>query len=167
MKNIGVLNFILISSLALSGCQSPEDVALEACSNSIKSDLKAPSTFSIADQSVYYSPAAPLEGDAKSSEYQYLQLTISYDAENSYGAPLRSEQKCDFLVKDGKIQEISTLNLQESINARVNSEVCLEQTKKSRTADEPLVCFAPPELKRECCLPSEHYKTQRGDILWK
>jgi hypothetical protein len=167
MKKIGYLNFILIASLALSGCQSPEDVALEACSNSIKRDLKAPSTFSIADQDVYYSTAAPLEGDAKSSEYQYLQLTISYDAENSYGAPLRSEQKCEFLVKDGEIQDVSMLNLQASTNARVNSEVCLEKTKKSQTADRPVVCFAPPELKKECCLPSEHYKTQTGAILWK
>ena len=167
MKKIGHLNFSLIASLALSGCQSPEDVAIEACSNSIKSDLKAPSTFSIADKVIYYSPAEPLVGDVKSSKYQYLTLTISYDAENSYGAPLRSEQKCDFLVKDGEIQDVSKLNLNESFNGLANSSVCLEKTKVSKTADQPLICFAPPDLKRECCLPSEHYKTQRGDMLWK
>jgi hypothetical protein len=167
MKNIGYLNFILIASLALSGCQSPEDVAIEACSNSIKGDLKAPSTFSIVDQDVYYSPAAPLGGNAKSSKYQYLHLTISYDAENSYGAPLRSEQKCDFLVKDGKIQDVSSLEVQKSFNGATNALVCLEKTKASKTADQPVACIAPPELKKECCLPSEHYKTQTGAILWK
>jgi hypothetical protein len=167
MKKIVYLNFILIGSLALSGCQSAEDAAIEACSNSIKSDLKAPSTFSIADQNVYYSPAAPLEGDAKSSEYQYLRLTISYDAENSYGAPLRSEQECDFLVKDGEIQDVSKLKFQKALNTSINALACSEKTKASQTAAEPLICFAPPELKKECCLPSGHYKIQTGDILWK
>lgn len=167
MKKIGYLNFILIASLALSGCQSPEDVAVEACSNSIKRDLKAPSTFSIADQSVYYSPAAPLGGDAKTSKYQYLHLTISYDAENSYRAPLRSEQKCDFLVKDGEIPDVSKLNFQRALNSGVNALTCSEKTKASQSSDQPVVCIAPPELKKECCLPSEHYKTQTGAILWK
>lgn len=167
MKNIGYLNFTLIASLALSGCQSPEDVAVEACSNSIKRDLKAPSTFQMVDKESNYFPADPLGSDDKSSKYEYLQVIISYDAENSYGAPLRSKHRCTFLLKNNEIQDPHTLVMQGLVNENTNALMCLNKTKEAQTTDSPLVCVAPAELKEECCLPSEHYKAHTGDILWK
>ena len=71
--------------LLLAGCENPK---LKACDEAIQATLKAPST--------YKRIAAKGSG---------IVFAISYDAENSFGVPLRSEGNCYYGVVKGKKAE--------------------------------------------------------------
>lgn len=158
-------------AVLLSGCQSKdqinEDTATEACVYSIKDNLKAPSTFNLVEKTIHYSPVMPIGDDDKSLEYKYLNIDISYDAENSFGAPLRQTHQCNFLVKGENLEDLQNLKIKYARNKAENSKVCLEKTIKSKSDDRPLACYAPADLKKECCLPSDHYKYLTGERMWK
>lgn len=70
---------ILAALLALGACGRPAD--LSKCDDAIKDTLKAPATYKRIDFTGAYQKESP-------SYY------ITYDAENSFGVPLRSSITC-------------------------------------------------------------------------
>lgn len=162
---------ILAIAFVIAGCRNAEEInqeiAKEACVNHIKDGLKSPSSFNLVEYETYYTPIKKEIDDNSKGEKKYLHLYISYDAENSYGASLRAEHKCTFLIKNGKMQDPSFLKLNASRNAVKNSQVCLKHTQSSQSNERPLACYAPSELKQECCLPLDHYSETTGHRLWE
>lgn len=69
---------------------SSEERAYRACEDLLKADLKAPSTYAMVDYTSYaYDNTAS--------------VTITYDAENSFGVPIRGTYHCSL---DGDLQAV-------------------------------------------------------------
>lgn len=85
LAGIGVvaLGFVLISNVLDGG-------DLGHCDKAIQATLKAPSTYKRIDSS-------PIEG-----EYQTTYI-ISYDAQNSFGVPLRGKGSCEVGKRSGEV----------------------------------------------------------------
>lgn len=81
--------FLLVVGAACSAPFIDRAFKLGKCDDAIKATLKAPSTYKRADYSLY-------------SEGYPVNYTISYDAQNSYGVPLRDSGRCT-LHQDGTV----------------------------------------------------------------
>jgi hypothetical protein len=79
---LGVIGFVL-----LAGC-SGKTSDLAKCDDALKVQLKAPSTYRRISVAEEYQAEKP-------------RYTITYDAENTFGAPLRSQGLC-YLSTDRK-----------------------------------------------------------------
>lgn len=116
MKRVG-LNALLAIAL-LPGCDGREEV--RACEAFVKGQLKAPSTFNQVEANVYTSPIDLLTlrrdyypkqlsdedktalNAARGKRLELTTVFMKYDADNSFGTPLRDMAACDFLVIDGR-----------------------------------------------------------------
>lgn len=76
---IALLLFVPLAGFALFYF-SPIQQRLRLCDEAIMADLKAPSTYERVSGSVDYG--------------QQTMFSITYDAENSFGVPIRSDAKC-------------------------------------------------------------------------
>lgn len=75
--------------LTLAGCSKPPAPEIKDCESNLLSKLKAPSTYKrAAVSSIRIS-------DAKS---EYQSVSIDYDAQNSYGAPIRDKEICVYPI---------------------------------------------------------------------
>ena len=68
---------VLTAALAVGGC----DRAVQLCDDEIKAQLKAPSTYK------------RISAD-KSQTYGGTIVTVEYEAQNSFGVPLREKHSC-------------------------------------------------------------------------
>ena len=80
---------VLAAGLALSGCNA----AVEGCEDAILASLRAPSTYDRVDASSVPQPNAALP--------HYL-VSVKYDAQNGFGAMIRSTTYCEVPMVDGK-----------------------------------------------------------------
>lgn len=89
--------FLLVVGGACSAPFVDRAFKLGKCDDAIKATLKAPSTYKRVDYSLF-------------SEGYPVNYTISYDAQNSYGVPLRDSGRCT-LHQDGTVDwaEMPTL----------------------------------------------------------
>ena len=82
---------LCLLAIALSGCFERQEI--QQCESYAIAKLKAPSTYKRIDAS-----GAPTPQD-RPTEYT---VTVSYDAANLYGVPIRETQVCVFPLKNGE-----------------------------------------------------------------
>lgn len=119
---------ILVLPLLLSGCDLFGDKLLSACEEELKSRLKAPSTYTLIRKDEFTAPVEIsdyrkmlAEGQDKDSPNALLAdvrtaeskratgepgptrhtLFIEYDADNSFGVPLRGVTECEYISGNG------------------------------------------------------------------
>ncbi|MEY5007035.1 MAG: hypothetical protein RL764_351 [Pseudomonadota bacterium] len=155
-------------------------MATKICEDHIISELKAPSTYKriLVDSQFWKRPSVeamissgktwgeesgqPISNPKEaplSDPSTALDITISYDAQNSFGVPLRGERHCSF--RGGKDYQLSwTGNL--STNISTDAIFCYE---KAVAREQPLICQndRPERLKTECCLPKDEYNFATKD----
>jgi hypothetical protein len=83
----------LLLLLMLSGCNSVQKQAVQACEVFIREGLRSPSTYQRASVDDL-GPAFEHEGR------RVKMITVEYDAANAYGTPVRGSQQCVFEVND-------------------------------------------------------------------
>jgi hypothetical protein len=104
-----------------------------------------------------YAPGEPIFSPTKeqlSDPSTVLDVVVKYDAQNSFGVPLRGERHCQFRA-DKQLQfSNGILNLAK--NKRADSQFCLDQ---ALAGEQPLICQVdrPEILQKECCLPNKEY----------
>lgn len=76
---LSLMAFVLLASFTLFYF-SPVQKRLRLCDQAIRADLKAPATYDRVSGSLDYGQATI--------------FSITYDAENSFGVPIRSSAKC-------------------------------------------------------------------------
>ncbi|WP_339863235.1 hypothetical protein [Paremcibacter congregatus] len=79
MKNIGI---ILIAIGVLTGCKGSDKILAE-CENGLKTLLKSPRTYQLADKKIH-------------TDENSRRITVEFDAQNGYGALMRGTFSCDF-----------------------------------------------------------------------
>jgi hypothetical protein len=86
-----VKELLILSFAILSGCNSAQNKAVNACETFIKDRLRSPSTYKRINVDGL-GPAFENEG------HSVKMVTIEYDAANAYGTPIRGSQQCTFEV---------------------------------------------------------------------
>lgn len=128
---LGLATAGLTAALCLTGC-TPAPVA--ACENALKDKLKAPSTYKRVDYTFFRNDGAkPPEAS----------VSIDYDADNSYGAPLRDHEYCTYaLDRSGDIDWAATKRKQDAAEAEVNAQV-EKDLKELEPKPEPTATVTP------------------------
>lgn len=168
----------LILAAGLTACTSQQqeatEIATQICEDHIISELKAPSTYKRISVDPQFWKRPPVDTMTSGGRYwglgsgqpfldpndadlsdpsTALDIVISYDAQNSYGVPLRGERHCYFRgEKDFQLSGIRNL----TNNIITDSRFCAD---KAVAAEQPLICQndRPERLKIECCLPNKEY----------
>lgn len=110
----------------LSGCDKEQNSFIDLCENSIKDQLRSPSGYKRIDlsyQKNYLSPDQYIlkrKQQKESAELSQIQIealrdgsrkpvlfvaNISYDAPNAFGTLVRNSATCDYLSKDGGLDQ--------------------------------------------------------------
>ena len=158
---------------ALSGCDflsAPAEVL--ACEIFIKDGLQAPSTYNRIEYRTHDQPITldqlrdrhyPPEGNEiqrmhfllyeRADELSLRSVVVEYDTDNTYGVPVRSEELCLFLLKDGELDESRRLEFYASKAASdrdIRNHASAGIVDLSATLD--LLSEVPP-TSEPCCLP--------------
>lgn len=98
---------VALMALVLAGCEGRE---IAACEDYVKDGLRSPSTYrrvSVASRDEAATAARIVElGGRQVRGGQSLALrmvTIEYDAQNAFGAPIRNAAQCGFVLGDGEV----------------------------------------------------------------
>lgn len=127
----------------LTGCEafaSGEEQAARACESFVTDQLRSPSTYNRVN--VAHAP----HHAGKSFRY----VSISYDADNAFGTPIRGAQVCAFKVdpNSGEFPSESSMKLSASLS---HSEKLLREVQEmngQKAAKRPVAAF-------DCCVRDE------------
>ena len=92
--------FAAVVALLLGACNAFEQDGVSQCRKSIQDTLKAPASYKEADVQVTDINTKTPE-DLRHLTQRWV--TITYDAVNSYNAPIRDKRMCSFYLNDGKL----------------------------------------------------------------
>ena len=91
--------------LTLAGCDKPLSPPVAQCEKYLVSKLRSPSTYKrVSYSEILVDPAKIAEpGDGIDPNGEpYYAVSIDYDANNAFNAPIRGQQLCQFDLVDGK-----------------------------------------------------------------
>lgn len=134
---------IIAIGLTLAGCDaltSGEEMAARACETFITDGLRSPSTYKRIEV------ANPPHEAGKSFRY----VSVTYDADNAFGTPVRGGQVCAFKV-DPETGEYPDGMLMKSSAGLARAEQGLREAQKmaGQKVDEP------PLGTFDCCVAAE------------
>lgn len=82
---------LALAALALASCSSQKTLAVDACEGYIKAGLRSPSTYKVVETT--------LNDPIKADSGRFVRtISISYDAANAFGTPIRGAEICSFVV---------------------------------------------------------------------
>lgn len=144
------------SILLLAGCNpSPE---ISACETFIKEKIATPATFKVVNASSLPSTGKGIRGLKPSDEIRLV--TIEYDAENIYGAPIRKVDACVFPVRAGRLPPAQDMQGDAEVagfGAKLRAIGPLEEADLIEKAD----ALNRDERHYDCCIPSGSTDKQR------
>lgn len=93
MRKMGM---ILIAGLALAGCAEQEKLdGIAACQNRVAGEVMSPGSLNWIETNASYGR------DEISGQPTQLTVTITYDAANGFGVPIRHFKLCEFPMSNG------------------------------------------------------------------
>jgi hypothetical protein len=96
---------LIMSLLLLTGCGEKQGV--DQCEQAIKDKLKAPSSYHRVSVDVNDINAA---NPSDISRFTERWVDVTYDAVNSFNAPLRGRQHCRFRLNDGDVGSLISVD---------------------------------------------------------
>jgi hypothetical protein len=140
--------------LMLAGCGDRPEVA--GCESFIKDSLKSPASYRRVSVSIRDHPTNEAELKTLYGQHVFIVgkspglriVSITSDAANSYGTPIRSTEECAFKLNEGKVDE----TFLESDVQRAESQHALHSLMASGTIPGVSPSQAEPEKKYPCCV---------------
>lgn len=102
-----------LATVSLTGCNRKPEI--EACETFVREKVATPSTIKVITASSVPAIAKNIYG-LKPTD-QVTLVSIEYDAENQYGAPIRSSAYCAFPMKNGELPSLREMRSQASASA--------------------------------------------------
>jgi hypothetical protein len=143
-------------ALAISGCDS---AAIEACEKFVKDSLSSPSSYSRVSITEHTQPISIAElhelrppsamDQILEGERSLYLVGIEYDAENAFGASLRSANVCAFEMRNGELPSDEAIRTKARMSAR---RVSLRGMVDSGIVPEAEPGSLGEARKYDCCL---------------
>lgn len=142
----------MIVLLTVAGCSafdSGEEQAAQACEAFVAEQLLSPSTYK------RVSMTAPPHVPGKGFRF----VTVSYDAANAFGTPIRGTQTCAFKVdkETGRFPQVDLMKSSASLAVARNSYADTMRELGKQVPGRPVGALT-------CCIDDEDQKEALGDL---